>query len=106
MARISTITIEGMTLKELAKRSGIEEMTLRARYRACIQRGETPNIELLARDSLIAGGGLTVEGVSLRHLARLYGIPYGTLYWRYRHGCQTISALIARGRRPLDQMED
>ena len=86
------ILIEGKSFREIAKRYGIREATLRARYRPGItvrelvggtKRGMTPK------------GFLAVGDMTLSEIAAEAGLPYHTVYWRYRNGFTKYAELTA-----------
>lgn len=88
--RLPTIRIEGKTIREISAETGIREATLRARMRpGCTIKGITGR-----RDGR-NGETILVNGMTLCEIAKVTGISYDTLYWRYNHGRTDFGALTA-----------
>lgn len=90
--RKPTILIDGKSIREISDRYGIREATLRARYHPGITLRE-----LVGRTKL----GMTPKGfravgdMTLSEIAAESGLPYNTVYWRYRQGFTRYAELTA-----------
>ena len=87
-----TILIDGQSFREISKRYGIRETTLRARYRPGITVRELVNSTKCGRNpkDFRAAGDMT-----LSEIAADAGLSYNTVYWRYRNGFTTYAELTA-----------
>lgn len=84
--RKPTILIDGKSIREIADRYGIRETTLRARYYPGITLRE---LVCRSKDFRAAGD------MTLSEIAAEAGLPYHTVYWRYRNGFTTYAELTA-----------
>lgn len=90
--RKPTILIEGKSFAEISKAHGISECALRQRYKPGITLGE------LLRKRQSGRPIHYVDGVTLGELSKRYGIPYPTLYWRFKHGIKNVTVAIRKKR--------
>ena len=82
------IRIEGKTIREISAETGIREATLRARiFPGCTIKDIT--------DRGQDGDVILVNGMTLCEIAKVTGISYDTLYWRYKHGRTDFGSLTA-----------
>ncbi|MBO4725884.1 MAG: hypothetical protein J5622_05195 [Firmicutes bacterium] len=91
--RKAWILIEGKTFREIAKASGVQEATLRARYRPGITIRELVNGTKRGKTQK---DFLAVGDMTLSEIAEYAGLSYHTVYWRYRNGFDTYAELTAR----------
>lgn len=90
--RKPTILIEGKSFAEISKAHGISECALRQRWKPGITLGE------LLRNRQRGIPIHYVDGFTLGELSKRYGIPYPTLYWRFKHGIKNITVAIRKKR--------
>lgn len=90
--RKPTILIEGKSFAEISEAHGISECALRQRWRPGISLGE------LLRERKSVQPIHYVDGFTLGELSKRYGIPYQTLYWRFKHGIKNITVAIRKKR--------
>lgn len=90
--RKPTILIEGKSFAEISEAHGISECALRQRWRPGITLGE------LLRKRQRGRPIHYVDGVTLGELSKRYGIPYPTLYWRFKHGIKNVTVAIRKKR--------
>lgn len=90
--RKPTILIEGKSFAEISKAHGISECALRQRWKPGITLGE------LLRERKSGQPIHYVDGVTLGELSKRCGIPYPTLYWRFKHGIKNITVAIRKKR--------
>lgn len=91
--RKPTILIEGKSFAEISKSHDISESALRQRWRPGITLGE------LLRKRQRGRPIHYVNGVALGELSKYHGIPYPTLYWRFKHGIKNITVAVIRKKR-------
>lgn len=95
--RKAWILIEGKTFREIAKASGVQEATLRARYRPGITIRELVLGTRRKKKGFLAVDRMTLaDGMTLREIAESVGLHYQTVYYRYRNGFRTYTELAAR----------
>jgi transposase-like protein len=90
--RRPTILIEGKSFAEISEAHGINECALRQRWRPGITLSE------LLRKRQRGNPIHYVDGVTISELSKRYGIPYPTLYWRFKHGIKNITVAIRKKR--------
>lgn len=90
--RKPTILIEGKSIREIADRYGIREGALRARYHPGITLRE---LVCKTKQGMMPKGFRAVGDMTLSEIAAEFGLPYNTVYWRYRHGFTTYAELTA-----------
>lgn len=91
--RRPTILIEGKSFAEISEAHGISECALRQRWRPGITLGE------LLRKRQRGDPIHYVDGVTISELSKRYGMPYSTLYWRFKHGIKNITVAVIRKKR-------
>lgn len=85
------IKVEGKTIREISAETGIREATLRARiFPGCTIKDITGR-----RQDGRNGDVILVDGMTLCEIAKVTGISYDTLYWRYKHGRTDFGSLTA-----------
>lgn len=92
--RKPTILIEGKSFAEISETHGISERALRQRWKPGITLGELLRKRQRGRPIRYVDG----DGVTLGELSTRYGIPYPTLYWRFKHGIKHITVAIRKKR--------
>ena len=90
--RKPTILIEGKSFREIAERYGIREATLRARYRPGITLRE---LVCRTKQGMMPKDFRVVGDMTLSEIAAEAGLPYQTVYWRYRNGFTKYAEVTA-----------
>lgn len=86
--RRAKIRINGKTCAELSRETGLSPQVLRARKLAGWK------VRDIVAKKPQCGGGITVEGKTLREIATDAGIPLPTVKWRYYRGYRTLQELM------------